>query len=215
MQTCARDGPRAGTCVSKSLINFGAGPNFNELPSCMQAALTRSKAGTQTAADDAVMGKLGSPYDPSASKCEGKPIIPYCQQSKYKSTDYCACQNVGVPNAVCIFEPCQGSSWAYKTTQQRATAANPAKLCPHEIVCQNIIAVGGKNNVTSAYQNSNCGGTIQKITSQIKLHPAIFVILLILVVFLAMSIASPGKKDKKGPPPDFDDGALPAFPATL
>lgn len=199
-QTCARDGSQKKTCVPESIINFSPGPNLNELPSCMRDAVTRSINGEQTTTDDMLMGKLGQPYDARKVVCNGEPIIPYCQQEQFKATSYCACQNVGVPHAACIFEPCQGAQYAYKTTQQRSILHNPAKLCPQEIVCQNIIDVGGKNNVTQAYQNSNCGGTVNKIYSQIRLHPAISLVLLVLIILLAITIAAPSSKKKSLPP---------------
>ena len=202
-QTCARDGSSKGTCISSTVANFTAGPPLSSLPSGMQTAINNSIAKKQTTTDDAVMGKLGQPIMPGAT-CDGKAIIPYCQQEAYKDTTYCACQNTTTPYPECASELCQNSTSAYKTVDQREIAENPAKLCPQQNVCISSISAGGTGNIINSNQSSSCGGTVQKIMNQVKLHPVIAVVILVLIVMLAVLVASPSKKGKDLPPGMLD-----------
>jgi len=154
-QTCARDGPFAGTCVPAAELTYYPGPPLDELPVCMRAALERSASGRQTAADDALMGALASAD--AGAYCSGERIVPFCQQHAYKNTAYCACQNSGVPNPECIFKPC-GNQYAYKTTTQREVKLNASAKCPQQVNCQNILSVGGAQNITEGIA-LNCQST--------------------------------------------------------
>lgn len=211
-QTCALDGPDKDTCVASAFVNFEPGPDLDSLPPCMRAAVQRSMAGTQTSADDAVMGKLGQPILTGAT-CGGAPIIPYCQQAAFKSTAYCACQNTSLPNAECVFAPCQGSAAAYKTTGQQLIASDPAKLCPQQNICQNIVSAGGEHNIVQASQSSNCGGTVEQLVSRARAHPIVSILVLILVALLVIVVARPPSKRPQLPTAALgelgDDAGLP------
>lgn len=213
-QTCAKDGPKAGTCAPAAFTNFLPGPALKDLPSCMQTAINNSMAGKQTAADDANMTGLGQPIIGNPS-CGGKSIIPYCQQAAYANTIYCACQNSGMSNPVCVFAQCQNSPAAYRTASQQAVAADPVSKCPQQNVCISTTSVGGSGNVVQANQSSSCGGTVQKIMQNIKLHPAIAVLIIALVIVLAVLIASPSPKMKTLPPGGLGDdaGGIDGLPA--
>jgi hypothetical protein len=201
-QACALDGPHLGKCVSATIVNYVAGPPLAALPACMRAAVQRSMKGQQTAADDATMGALGQPN--LGATCGAKDIIPYCQQANYKDTSYCACQNSGVEWPECIFSSCQNNVSAYRTVQQQKHLSKAS--CPTQNVCQNIISIGGTNNVSSGYQNSNCGGTVNKIEAAVKNHPIIFIIVLVLILGLLSLVGSSDSDSADG------EGALAASP---
>ena len=186
-----------GQCAPASFANFTAGPPLSALPSCMQTAIKNSIAGKQTEVDDANMTGLGQPIIGSPS-CDKKSIIPYCQQAAFANTVYCACQNSGLSNPVCLFAACQNSQAAYKTTSQRDIASSPATKCPQQNVCINNTSVGGSGNVVQANQSTSCGGTVKKIMQTVKLHPAIAVVVIALVVILAILVSTPS--GKKQPP---------------
>lgn len=210
-QACALDGPAKGTCVESAFVTFAAGPPLAGLPSCMRTALNNSMAGRPTAQDDAVMGAMGQPVLPGA-QCDFRPIVPYCQQAQYMRTAYCACQNSTLPNAECVSVACQGLA-AYKTRQQQQVAADPERLCPHQNVCQNIIAGGGAHNVTHGDQSINCGGTVQQFTAQLRLHPAAAVLVFVLVILLAAAVISPATSGRGRKPSVRPLGPLPGLPS--
>jgi len=186
----------------------------------MRISINASQKGTQNLDTDALMGGLGKPIDTAGIKKSGCTLaVPYCQQEAYMDTIYCACQNIGVPHAACIFAPCESNPLAYKNTSQQASMVNPQKNCPDEIVCNNIESVGGNNNIVEGYQNSNCGSTIQNFISNAKKHPFVAVFVVILVILLAMALLgpsrSPSNKKGKTPLPSMDDqlglGSLPSL----
>lgn len=162
-QTCRIAG---GVCAKPGITQYRPGPPLDKLPACMQAAIKRSIAGTQTYQDDVNMGALGQPN--LGAVCTDVPDVPggkrlaapYCQQAAFYDTVYCACVNTNVDWSECMFAPCQELT-AYKTTAQRETLKNAASACPKENVCQNIDDLGGKDNVTKSYQTIDCGGKTQ------------------------------------------------------
>lgn len=231
-QSCALDGRSVGKCVDNRITNFVPGPPIDQLPKCMQAALANSRAGTQTEYDDAVMGKLGDPIntpvlanirsmtpatyttqnDGLIIECQaGTPTVPYCQQDKYKNTVYCACQNVNTPNAVCVFAQCQSSEQAYRSSAQQRQVNDAEKLCPNTVLCQNILTMGGQNNVANLYQTSNCGNATNTAIRGARKSPVSTVLVLIMVVLLAAVLALPlnEMREKAAPaarPPGLQTG---------
>lgn len=193
-------------------MDFVPGPDITSLPSCMRLAIQNSMAGTQSPTDDANMLGLGQPIVGNPA-CNGKPIIPYCQQAAYANTVYCACQNSSVSNPVCLLTACQNSPAAYKSILQRAVAGDPKNKCPDQTVCISTTSVGGSGNVVQASQTNNCGSTIQQFVQKAKMHPAIVVVVIILVILLAILSSTPSAH-KRGPPPGSmpDDGAGDANP---
>jgi hypothetical protein len=106
---------------------------------------------------------------------------------------------------------CQNSEAAYKTVKQREAMKNPATGCPRQNVCINTVSEGGTGNVVKVSQNSNCGGAMQKIADQIKLHPILAVAIIVLVVSLIILVASPEKVPEPALPKGVNSlGTLPA-----
>lgn len=189
----------------------------------MQAAVTASSKNTQTPVQDAVMGSLGTGIQDvllKQSGCknlDGTPLtIPYCQQERYMNTTYCACRNIGVSAAPCIYRPCNEDVYAYKTVQQREYVTDAAAKCPRSVVCNVIYSVGGNNNVTSGYQDINCGGTnvTERLQTTFADHPYLLVLIFVLVVLLAATLFSPGGSGqaRRAGPPGGGPPSLPDFP---
>jgi len=199
-----------GVCVPNNIPAFVGGMPLMTLPSCMKDAVLASQNNKQTAEHDAIMGRIGDPINDKLSVCEGKPVVPYCQQPAFYNTKYCACRNSGLPYAECIAVDCTANytSTAYlDTTQRQVRTGDRSKACPQQQICNSIANIGGGGNIAQVTQTNNCGGTSQKLVANIEANPGLAVLLLVMIVFLASMAASPsGKKRKRPPPGGLDPG---------
>lgn len=216
-QACIGCAPgKPGYCVANAQTVFAPGPPPSTLPSCMRAALGRSAAGKQTAADDALMGKLGAPMQ--TPTCGSAKIVPYCQDPRYYNTVYCACQNNALPFPQCVARGCADQlDTAYLTQTQNAVRTNANAACPAQQICEIVEQISGTGNVVQNKSTANCGGVINNIENILRNQPALAVVLLILIILLASAVASPARRRKRrpprGPPPAAElPGGLPPLP---
>ena len=179
-----------------SFTNFtGIDPPVDRLAPDARTAILRSQAGTQTPADDNVIG----------SALSGTGL---CAEDHFKQQLYCACVNAPVANPECIFAACANQQDAYKTTQMQKVINDAAKLCPTTVNCTQVFEMGGSRNIaTGVVQTMNCGGIVETFITNIQAHPFLAVVVLVLVLSVFMLVSGAGKRSsapaKTLPPPEL------------
>ena len=93
----------------------GIHPSVNNLPGPFKTAILNSQEGTNTLANDAVIGSvaMGSGF---------------CSSDVYKHQLYCACVNAPVAGPECIFAPCTNQSMLHTDAEKACNNIN--KLYP-------------------------------------------------------------------------------------
>jgi hypothetical protein len=78
-------------------------------------------------------------------------------------TEYCGCVNSTLPHSACFYTPCANSNYAFKTPDQVDEIIHASTECPEASYqvfnCDQVLEVGGNQNITSAMQVQDCGST--------------------------------------------------------
>jgi hypothetical protein len=170
---------------------------YDELPANVQTALVNSFNRVQTAADDGAIG----------SAMAG---VGFCYENPQQL--YCACVNAPIAAAECIFAPCSeyanldprsNAGAAYVKTNQQQVLNDASKLCPTSVNCEQVFIMGGSGNIANnVSQTQNCGGVVNVFVTNVKAHPFLAVVVLVLVLSVAMLLADGrGKKGELALPP--------------
>ena len=167
-----------------TITSFGPDAPLSSLPAKIKACVTGNAS---TADCDDIM---------TAACAEGSP---------YEAQTYCACMNAPTPAAACFFAPCTNNAFAYVIQKQRDMVENKnGQTCPaNAIICNQILEVGGSDNVVSG--NTMQCGIITNVQNIIKASPYLAVLLIVLVLLLVMVIAmkpddAGGSKSEPLPP---------------
>ncbi len=157
-------------------------PSVVNLPGWMRAAIQNSENGKQNESDDMQIGSISSGTG-------------FCSTDRFKHQLYCACVNAPVANPECMFAQCTNNAVAYKTTQMAKTMENRSKECPQVVSCQQIIDMGGSDNVTSNIaQELDCGKNT--FISLMGEHPLLVGVICIYLIIFAILLKLTSQKWK-------------------
>jgi hypothetical protein len=172
---CGADvvGSGGGVVSQTSYVDFTTTTALDDLPSNFKAAVTRSSMGTNTVDDDALIGSAGSGCG-------------YCSQADYAQQTYCACVNSAAANPECVVASCANEAYAYKTIDMHKVLDNASRLCPNEVTCIQVMAMGGSKNVASGItQEQNCDGT-STTGSKTRSWEVLFVMIVLVIILILL-----------------------------
>jgi hypothetical protein len=99
---------------------------------------------------------------------------------------YCACVNSAAANPECVVASCANEAYAYKTIDMHKVLDNASRLCPNEVTCIQVMAMGGSKNVASGItQEQNCDGT-STTGSKTRSWEVLFVMIVLVIILILL-----------------------------
>ena len=124
----------------------------------------------------------------------------YCSEAPYRTMGYCACVNNAIGCPMIAAAACANSAFAYRPTAMQAPAGQDYQSCKGVTICNNIANVYGSQNIVSGI-TQECG-VITNLTNIVKTNPVFAALTFLLVVALAVLLATrPGRRAGRAPPP--------------